>query len=1607
MSKKLLITFAAIASILIIIISGTLAEPNQETTPRRIILDEAMVISDTAVDSAVRMVDEQKTTKFTLKSYPDPLSDLRANVPFESKYTPWTLSEAIIDLGAVYRITDILLYDCEGGANPYTVYGTLRQWDDYAELFVEPCESFMQWKQHSMDLPVRYLKFQSAGGSSIAEIAVYGYKEPGQAQAESGALAPISGNTAGTIIGQNALMNSAPEDINIGGFVREYHEWAWDYQGDNASALRFETSAIGVNFDVFYQTLSGYGMDILWCLQGSAAPTDYLGKPLDKGGSGTNPLNYSEHSSRMFQFAARYGSNITVDRSLLKYASSEQPKIGLGYIKYYEGGNEPDSTWGANAPNQTFTPQELAAMMSADYDGHEGRMGSGYGVKAADPQAFYIMPGLSAINFDYINQVDKWFKENRKDQQFAADAINFHLYASASGKAVSPEEAGFRKLLEQVAAFRNERLPGKQIWITEFGWDTNPESPMAAKAHSGYTTEQVQGHWIVRAYLAAFAAGVDRAAMYMLADVDKDSKAQYASSGLLTYTSDGAVKKPSYYYISAMENALGDMVYAGETESSQAEILNFKNPKKPGETAIAVWSPTSDGTKLPSFKVKVGAAQYAKVVELANGELLGKTKELAVTGGEVSVDVSESPVFILAYDAVPESASSPAGISAHPMNFNAQLGGAATFTVAASGSEPKQYQWQRQVDGEWVDIEYGTSNSLKISPVAASDRSAEFRVLVWNNDQETNSKEKAIASNAASINLIAEKAAFVSQPSSQEVLAGEEATFSALAEGSTPIYYKWQKAASPSGPWSDIAGASGSSYKLKADASDNGSYYRAAAQNGAMFIATTSEPAKLTVTKTLVPITSAKISGENGYVGGSATIVATDISGSKTRQYSWQVFDGQWKDVSGASSSALELPKLAIEQNGQRFRVLLWNGVSPTKDKDSAFISGEFVLGVKEKPASERILLSEGMIFEASHPNGMVKIANEQAMTLNEEAYLDPLENQFEYIEFADGWKLNGGEGIIDLGEEYVITDILAYDTYGVGDATFYAGDPADGMKLLFTEPLDAFYQWKAHKVDARSRYLKISSASSEAEIAEIALYGFKASLLWEEEREKGNPASSLIKLDKSMIETEGAKESAEILFDQQPSAGNPAYGDGGSLAGSPQTLPWQPSGIENAAVINLGGAYHISAVGIYSKGGQKQPSASEIRYGSAEGGWIASNYMQFGEMGGWSVFPADFETKHLQFAMFSPIAASVCEIVLYGYPLEEWTEIAAVSSQPTPAATAVPEKDASASKPLAAAASPSPAAQTLKPKEDEKTALTATPSAKPSASPTPKAASVQTQTAGAVKASEAKIIVYGEDDSTIIRANGGTLQMFAKISEGAGFNEVVWTLAPGSELYASISKTGLLSAKENGMATVVASAADGSGVKGIKSVVISGQGEKAVSITVSSAKEAASITKVAGKLQMYAATLPSTTAQKLVAWSLKPGDEKYASISQTGELTAKADGVVTVVASAIDGSGVSGSKVIIISGQSTSVKKIVIKGPTEIKINKGYIQLTANVTPINATNDEVFWYLEGNGTNYASISTTGKLTAKANGKVTVIAASVDGSGVTGRLEVTITKQSD
>ena len=204
----------------------------------------------------------------------------------------------------------------------------------------------------------------------------------------------------------------------------------------------------------------------------------------------------------------------------------------------------------------------------------------------------------------------------------------------------------------------------------------------------------------------------------------------------------------------------------------------------------------------------------------------------------------------------------------------------------------------------------------------------------------------------------------------------------------------------------------------------------------------------------------------------------------------------------------------------------------------------------------------------------------------------------------------------------------------------------------------------------------------------------------------------------------------------------------------------------------------------------------------------------------------------------------------------------------------------------------------------------------------------------------------------------------------------------------ASVDQNGKVTAKAIGIATITATATDGSGKSASREVSVTGISK----ITLNKTKTSV---YVGGTEQLQASLTPSDVIIKTLSW--KSSNTSVATVDQNGKVTAKAIGTATITATATDGSGKSASCEVSVMG----ISQITLnKTKTSVYIG-GTEQLYASLTPSDVIIKTLSW--ESSNTSVATVDQTGKVTAKAIGTATITATASDGSGKTASCEVSVT----
>jgi len=241
-------------------------------------------------------------------------------------------------------------------------------------------------------------------------------------------------------------------------------------------------------------------------------------------------------------------------------------------------------------------------------------------------------------------------------------------------------------------------------------------------------------------------------------------------------------------------------------------------------------------------------------------------------------------------------------------------GSSASFSVASSAAT--SYQWQVSTNGgsSWDSINGATAATYVVSPVLGRiHNNNKYRVLVSNSFC-------SIASDAATLTVV--KPWITAPPANKTVCSGATATFSASVTTSGSTSYRWQVSKDSGSTWSDITGASSTSYSFTAKPEHNGNMYRIAVSRGSCTVY--SSAATLTV-NTALQFTAHPAS--QVVCSGQIAAFTVALSGGVTSGQ-WQYRTGStgtWTDIPGQTATTLYLYNVALSMNGYEYRYTATN----------------------------------------------------------------------------------------------------------------------------------------------------------------------------------------------------------------------------------------------------------------------------------------------------------------------------------------------------------------------------------------------------------------------------------------------------------------------------------------------------------------------------------------------------------------------------------------------------------------------------------------------------------------------------------------------------------
>ena len=595
----------------------------------------------------------------------------------------------IVDLEYMHYVSKVYLYYANAGTvasvrwskTPVDFMADDSLWDGACTFTASK-----GWNSIEIDGEARYIQVIFKDGESPYEMMVSGYQSGGGDEIST-EKRPLP--TIGEMMGMCGFVaigggNTPIESVSCTTVLREYHQLEWTYNYNTYPGQSSFFNGWMGNFDDAYRRYSQAGLNVIPCFQWDVRniavsyKVDKNGEPVKSAGAFVrasffekfDPNTYFQYADAMFAFSARFGSNASSGLlDIAKQHTQGSEKVGLGYITWIELGNEPDGEW--NGVDNYLSAYQLAALTSAGFDGHCSTIptvANGYhlGAKNADPNMKVAMAGIADIKTGYIMAMLHWMKANRADGEIALDAFNVHKYLGKEitldngakvSVGISPEEGDIVGQLSTLIALRDKYYIEREVWLSEFGWETNQSygTEYSAHAYGEYTGRQVQAMWLTRTYLLLSAIGVDKATMFMCEDtgtVEDEAVGKFATSGVIGFMYDryGNIvefKKDSYYYLYTLKNTLGEYAFERKIEAYDQNVMIYEYKTSNSKCAYALWCPTSDGTRYEGYKLRIDG-KSADLITAVYGDIDGVRTELVPDElGYVTVNVSENPVYVV------------------------------------------------------------------------------------------------------------------------------------------------------------------------------------------------------------------------------------------------------------------------------------------------------------------------------------------------------------------------------------------------------------------------------------------------------------------------------------------------------------------------------------------------------------------------------------------------------------------------------------------------------------------------------------------------------------------------------------------------------------------------------------------------------------------------------------------------------------------------------------------------------------------------------------------------------------------------------------------------
>jgi hypothetical protein len=443
---------------------------------------------------------------------------------------------------------------------------------------------------------------------------------------------------------------------------------------------------------------------------------------------------------------------------------------------------------------------------------------------------------------------------------------------------------------------------------------------------------------------------------YMLAG-DASSLPAYVSLATIGNTASTFVWAPSSTYTPCLQKAASttDRICAAWTSATNFTIdVTVDGPAKP----VAIYMLDYDAASRTEAIVLVDAVTQTLLdSKVYTGFATGQYLAWNVSGHvQFQVRNFGGPSAVISgilFGAA--GPTSPPVITQNPSNASVISGQTATFTVAATGGT-LAYQWQSAPSGSstFTNIGGATNASYTTPALALTDTGTQFRCVVTNSVGPT-------TSTVATSTVALAHPAITQNPASVSVYVGQTATFTVAASGGN-LSYRWQSAPSGSSTFTNIAGATATSYTTPVLAlTDNGTQFRCIATN--TVASATSMVATLTVLL-VAPVITQNPANMSVYSGQTASFTVAATGGGLS--YQWQSApsgSSTFTNIGGATASSYITPVLAVASNGVRFRCVVTNSINSATSSPATLTVTSAIPMITQNPSDVSVFTGNTATF--------------------------------------------------------------------------------------------------------------------------------------------------------------------------------------------------------------------------------------------------------------------------------------------------------------------------------------------------------------------------------------------------------------------------------------------------------------------------------------------------------------------------------------------------------------------------------------------------------------------------------------------------------------------